>query len=164
LLSLWSLFNGYLTNFGYSSCFATTLTRWNARLENVIREFAKINTPELVWMQTGSIVAAVECLLVSCPIVALIVEHMCYYWRYCIQIYEFRVCIICTYLVHRLVMLHASLHIFPLLSHLLTQPHNLQVLLVRSTGAQTTRWWTHPLSSHHNMNLGISHWPRTNGN
>jgi hypothetical protein len=70
LLSPRSLFNGYLTKFRYSSCFATTLTRWNACLENVIRELAKINVPELVWMQTGSIAEAVKC-LVLCPIVAL---------------------------------------------------------------------------------------------
>jgi hypothetical protein len=33
---------------------------------------------ELVWMQTGSIVMDVE-YLVSCPVAALIVKHMCYY-------------------------------------------------------------------------------------
>jgi hypothetical protein len=44
----------------------------------LLREFAKINIPELVWMQTGSIVVAVEC-LVSSTVAALIVKHMCYY-------------------------------------------------------------------------------------
>jgi hypothetical protein len=44
----------------------------------LLSEFAKINVPELVWMQTGSIVMAVEC-LVSCPFAALTVKHMCYY-------------------------------------------------------------------------------------
>jgi hypothetical protein len=33
---------------------------------------------ELVWMQTGSIVVAVE-YLVSCPVAALTVKHICYY-------------------------------------------------------------------------------------
>jgi hypothetical protein len=33
---------------------------------------------ELVWMQTGSIVVAVEYLL-SCPVAALTVKHMYYY-------------------------------------------------------------------------------------
>jgi hypothetical protein len=37
LLSALSLFNEYLTKFRYRSCFATTLTRRNASLENVIR-------------------------------------------------------------------------------------------------------------------------------
>jgi hypothetical protein len=44
----------------------------------LLSEFAKINVSELVWMQTGSIVVAVEC-LVSCPIAVLTVKHMCYY-------------------------------------------------------------------------------------
>jgi hypothetical protein len=44
----------------------------------LLREFAKINVPELVWMQTGSIVVAVAC-LVSCPVATLTVKHMCYY-------------------------------------------------------------------------------------
>jgi hypothetical protein len=107
-------------------------------LENVIREIANINVPELVWMQTGSIVAIVECLLVSCLVAALTVEHMCYYLRCCFELYEFRVHIIYTYLIHHLLMLHASQHIFLLLSHLLTQHHNLQLLLVGSTRAQAT--------------------------
>jgi uncharacterized membrane protein YccF (DUF307 family) len=33
---------------------------------------------ELVWLQTGSIVVAVEYLL-SCLVAALTVKHMCYY-------------------------------------------------------------------------------------
>jgi hypothetical protein len=33
---------------------------------------------ELVWMQTSSIVVAVE-YLVPCPVAALTVKHMCYY-------------------------------------------------------------------------------------
>jgi hypothetical protein len=41
----------------------------------------------------------------------------------------------CTHLIHRLVMCIASLHKFMLLSHLFTHPHNLQLLLVRSTRA-----------------------------
>jgi hypothetical protein len=72
LLSPRSLFNGYLTKFRYGSCFATTLTRWNSSLENVVREFAKINVPELVWMQIGSIAEVVKC-LVLCPVTALTV-------------------------------------------------------------------------------------------
>jgi hypothetical protein len=44
----------------------------------LLREFAKINVSDPVWMQTGSIVVVVEC-LVSCPVAALIVKHMCYY-------------------------------------------------------------------------------------
>jgi hypothetical protein len=44
----------------------------------LLREFAKINVPELVWMQTGSIVVVVKC-LVSCPVAALTIQHMCYY-------------------------------------------------------------------------------------
>jgi hypothetical protein len=40
-----------------------------------------------------------------------------------------------THLIHRLVTCIASLHKFSLLSHLLTYPHNLQLLLVRSTRA-----------------------------
>jgi hypothetical protein len=44
----------------------------------LLSEIAKINVLELVCMQTGSIVVAVEC-LVSCPVVALTVKHMCYY-------------------------------------------------------------------------------------
>jgi hypothetical protein len=40
-----------------------------------------------------------------------------------------------THLIHRLVMCIASLHKFSLLSHLFTHPHNLQLLLVRSTRA-----------------------------
>jgi hypothetical protein len=44
-------------------------------LENVIREIANINVPELV--------AIVECLLGSCLVAALTVEHMCYYLRCC---------------------------------------------------------------------------------
>jgi hypothetical protein len=44
----------------------------------LLREFAKINVPALVWMQIGSIVVAVEC-LVSCTVAALTVKRMCYY-------------------------------------------------------------------------------------
>jgi hypothetical protein len=44
----------------------------------LLAELAKINIPELVWMQTGSIVVAVE-YLVSCPVATLTVKHMCYY-------------------------------------------------------------------------------------
>jgi hypothetical protein len=44
----------------------------------LFREFAKVNVPELVWMQTASIVVAME-YLVPCPDVALTVKHMCYY-------------------------------------------------------------------------------------
>jgi hypothetical protein len=44
----------------------------------LLSEFAKIIIPELVWMQTGSILVAVES-LVSCHIAALTVKHMCYY-------------------------------------------------------------------------------------
>jgi hypothetical protein len=44
----------------------------------LLREFAKINVLELVWMQTGSIVVAME-YLVSCPVAALTIKHMCYY-------------------------------------------------------------------------------------
>jgi hypothetical protein len=40
----------------------------------LLSEFAKINVPELVWMQTGSIVVAVEC-LVSCPVAAITVNY-----------------------------------------------------------------------------------------
>jgi hypothetical protein len=36
----------------------------------LLTEFAKINVPELVWMQTGSIVVAVE-YLVSCHVAAV---------------------------------------------------------------------------------------------
>jgi hypothetical protein len=39
---------------------------------------SKINVPDLVWMQIGSIVSVVEC-LVACPVATLTVEHMCYY-------------------------------------------------------------------------------------
>jgi hypothetical protein len=42
----------------------------------LLTELAKVNVPELVWMQTG-IVVAVE-YLVSCPVAALTVKHMCY--------------------------------------------------------------------------------------
>jgi hypothetical protein len=41
----------------------------------LFREFAKVNVLELVWMQTDSIVVAMEC-LVSCPVVALTVKHV----------------------------------------------------------------------------------------
>jgi hypothetical protein len=44
----------------------------------ILTELAKINVSELVWMQTGSIVVAVE-YFVSCPVVALTIKHMCYY-------------------------------------------------------------------------------------
>jgi hypothetical protein len=44
----------------------------------LLSKFAKINVSELVWMQTGSIVVAVEC-LVSCLVAALTIKHMCYY-------------------------------------------------------------------------------------
>jgi hypothetical protein len=44
----------------------------------LLSEFAKINVLELVWMQTSSIVVAVEC-LVSCPVAAITIKHMCYY-------------------------------------------------------------------------------------
>jgi hypothetical protein len=44
----------------------------------LLSEFAKINVPELVCMQIGSIVVVVQC-LVSCPVAALTVKHMCYY-------------------------------------------------------------------------------------
>jgi hypothetical protein len=44
----------------------------------LLTEFVKINVSELVWMQTGSIVVAME-YLVSCPVAALTVKHMCYY-------------------------------------------------------------------------------------
>jgi hypothetical protein len=44
----------------------------------LLNEFAQINVPELVWMQTGSIVVVVE-YLVSCHVAALTVKHMCYY-------------------------------------------------------------------------------------
>jgi hypothetical protein len=74
---------------------------------------------------------AMEYLVMLCHIAALAIEQMCYYCRCCFQIYEFRVHNIYTYLKHRLLMLHASHKIFPLLSHLLTQPRNLQLLLVR---------------------------------
>jgi hypothetical protein len=73
---------------------------------------------------------------------------MCYYGRCCIEIKEFRVRIIYTYLIHRLVKCIASLHKFSLLSHLLTQPHNLQLLLVRSMRARAMGRQTHPLRSH----------------
>jgi hypothetical protein len=53
-----------------------------------------------------------------------------------------------TQFIHRLVMCIASLHKFSLLSHLLTHPHNLQLLLVRSTRARDTGRRTHPLRSH----------------
>jgi hypothetical protein len=43
-----------------------------------------------------------------------------------------------THLIHRLIMCIASLHKFSLLSHLLTHPHNLQLMLVRSTRARAT--------------------------
>jgi hypothetical protein len=54
----------------------------------------------------------------------------------------------CTHLIHRLVMCIASLHKFSLLSHLLTHPHNLQLLLVRSTRARAMGRRTRPLRSH----------------
>jgi hypothetical protein len=41
----------------------------------LLREFANINVPELVWMQNGSIVVAMEC-LVSCHVAALTVKLM----------------------------------------------------------------------------------------
>jgi hypothetical protein len=44
----------------------------------LLAEFANINVLEPVWMQTGSIVVAVE-YLVSCPVAALTVKHICYY-------------------------------------------------------------------------------------
>jgi hypothetical protein len=44
----------------------------------LLTEFAKIKVPKLVCMQTGSIVVVVE-YLVSCPVAALTVKHMCYY-------------------------------------------------------------------------------------
>jgi hypothetical protein len=44
----------------------------------LLREFAKINVLEPVWMQTGSIVVVVEC-SVSCHVAALTVKHRCYY-------------------------------------------------------------------------------------
>jgi hypothetical protein len=44
----------------------------------LLTEFANINVPELMWMQTDSIVVAVE-YLVSCTVAALTVKHMCYY-------------------------------------------------------------------------------------
>jgi hypothetical protein len=53
-----------------------------------------------------------------------------------------------THLIHRLVMCIASLHKFSLLSHLLTHPHNLQLLLVRSMRARATGRRTRPLRSH----------------
>jgi hypothetical protein len=53
-----------------------------------------------------------------------------------------------THLIHRLVICIASLHKFSLLSHLLTHPHNLQLLLVRSTRARAMGRQTHPLRSH----------------
>jgi hypothetical protein len=53
-----------------------------------------------------------------------------------------------THLIHSLVMCIASLHKFSLLSHLLTHPHNLQLLLVRSTRARATGRRTRPLRSH----------------
>jgi hypothetical protein len=53
-----------------------------------------------------------------------------------------------THLIHRLVMCIASLHKCSLLSHLLTHPHNLQLVLVRSTRARATGRRTHPLRSH----------------
>jgi hypothetical protein len=53
-----------------------------------------------------------------------------------------------THLIHRLVMCIASLHKFSLLSHLLTHPHNLQLLLAKSTRARATGRRTSPLRSH----------------
>jgi hypothetical protein len=53
-----------------------------------------------------------------------------------------------THLIHRLVMCIASLHKSLLLSHLLTHPHNLQLLLVQSTRARATGRQTHPLRSY----------------
>jgi hypothetical protein len=44
----------------------------------LLSKFAKINVPGLVCMQIGYIVVAVEC-LVSCPVAALTVKHICYY-------------------------------------------------------------------------------------
>jgi hypothetical protein len=44
----------------------------------LLSEFAKINVPELVCMQIGSIAVAVEC-LVPCPVAALTVKYICYY-------------------------------------------------------------------------------------
>jgi hypothetical protein len=43
-----------------------------------------------------------------------------------------------THLIHRLVMCIANLHKFSLLSHFLTHPHNLELMLVRSTRARAT--------------------------
>jgi hypothetical protein len=48
----------------------------------------------------------------------------------------------------RLVICIASLHKFSLLSHLLTHPHNLQLLLVRSTRVRATGRRSRPLRSH----------------
>jgi hypothetical protein len=53
-----------------------------------------------------------------------------------------------THLIHRLVMCIASLHKFSLLSHLLTHPHNLQLMLVRSGRARGMGRRTRPLRSH----------------
>jgi hypothetical protein len=53
-----------------------------------------------------------------------------------------------THLIQRLVMCIASLYKFSLLSHLLTHPHNLQLLLIRSTRARATGRRTCPLRSH----------------
>jgi hypothetical protein len=52
-----------------------------------------------------------------------------------------------THLIHRLVMCIASLHKFSL-SHLLTHPHNLQLMLVRSARARAMGRRTRPLRSH----------------